>query len=170
LFVQVVFLERLWADKLEASVDSVSLTPWHEVRCSTFPPATLPLHLTHCLPPPLVSFTTQAIGSLWDGFSQEQRGFAVAVYAIALNLSAKDPVTYCVHCMRDKGCLDRAAHLIRRCFSRLSEAPIPSFVTYKARDFLNMDTSQFCDGGMLTERESFLKTLYVAPRSISCDV
>ena len=91
----------------------------------------------------------------------------MAVYAIALNLSAKDPVTYCVHCMRDKGCLDRAAHLIRRCFSRLSEAPIPSFVTYKARDFLNMDTSQFCDGGMLTERESFLKTLYVAPRSIS---
>lgn len=55
-------------------------------------------------------------------------------------------------------------------FSRLSEAPIPSFVTYKARDFLNMDTSQFCDGGMLTERESFLKTLYVAPRSMSRDV
>jgi hypothetical protein len=69
--------------------------------------------------------------------------------------------------MRDKGCLDRAAHLIRRCFSRLSESPIPSFVTYKARDFLNMDTSQFCDGGMLTERESFLKTLYVAPGYIT---
>jgi hypothetical protein len=52
LFVQVIFLERLWADKLLASVDSVSLTPWDEVCSSTFPPASLPLHLMYCLLPP----------------------------------------------------------------------------------------------------------------------
>ena len=59
----------------------------------------------------------QAIGLLWDELSQEQRGFAVAVYAIALNLSAKDPVEFCVRSIRDKGCLERAAHLIRQCSS-----------------------------------------------------
>jgi hypothetical protein len=76
--------------------------------------------MTHCSSPlSHVSstsslFQSQAIGSLWDEFSQEQRGFAVAVYAMALNLSAKDPFTYVLHSLRDKGCLDRAAHLIRR--------------------------------------------------------
>jgi hypothetical protein len=36
---------------------------------------------------------------------------------MALNLSAKDPLTYVLHSLRDKGCLDRAAHLIRRFFT-----------------------------------------------------
>jgi hypothetical protein len=44
----VIFLERLWADKLEATVDCVSLTPWHEV-CST---ALLSPSLCHCTPLP----------------------------------------------------------------------------------------------------------------------
>jgi hypothetical protein len=42
-----------------------------------------------------------------------------------------------------------------------------SFVTYNFRDFLKMDSSVFCDGGMFAERESLLKTLYVDPASIS---
>ena len=84
---------------------------------------------SHPSPTPLSS---QAIGSLWDEFSQEQRGFAVAVYggaatrpitasshsfhmySMALNLSAKDPVTYVISSLRDRGCLDRAAHLVRQ--------------------------------------------------------
>ncbi len=98
-------------------MDSVSLTPWHEVCSSPRRFHQQPCHfISRTICHPLVSFPAQAIGSLWDEFSQEQRGFAVAVYAIALNLSAKDPVTFCVRCMRDKGCLDRAAHLIRRYF------------------------------------------------------
>jgi len=36
------------------------------------------------------------------------------MYAMALNLAAKDPVAYVVASMRDKGCIDRAAHLVRR--------------------------------------------------------
>ena len=47
----------------------------------------------------------------------------MAVYAMALNLSAKDPFTYVLHSLRDKGCLDRAAHLIRR-FSPLQTSKL----------------------------------------------
>ncbi len=46
----VIFLERLWADKLEASVDSVSLTPWHEVCATIF--LQHPCHFPPRCPPP----------------------------------------------------------------------------------------------------------------------
>ena len=95
---------------------------------------------SHPSPTPLSS---QAIGSLWDEFSQEQRGFAVAVYggaatrpitasshsfhmySMALNLSAKDPVTYVISSLRDRGCLDRAAHLVRQYCSTPRHPPPP---------------------------------------------
>ncbi len=96
---------------------------------------------SHPSPTPL---SPQAIGSLWDEFSQEQRGFAVAVYggaatrpitasshsfhmySMVLNLSAKDPFTYVISSLRDRGCLDRAAHLVRQyCSTPFSIPPPP---------------------------------------------
>jgi hypothetical protein len=97
------------------------------------------------------------------------------MYAMALNLSAKDPVTYVVHSLRDKGCLERAAHLVRQyiAFSHLLSPSLQSTIpphaikhqssSYQshsfARDFLALDSSRFVSGGILAERESFLQTL-----------
>jgi hypothetical protein len=86
--IMLVFLERLWGDSLDASIGSCALTPWSTVSCifsgtwsfmlyvydgAVVCPVALACNLS------ITPCCAQAIGSMWDEFSQEQRGFAVAV-------------------------------------------------------------------------------------------
>ncbi len=83
----MLFLERLWADCTDASISSFALTPWGQVSAAAtlLLMAVTPPHRGNYLsvfsgfPPLITPCSSQAIGSLWDSFSQEQRGFAVAV-------------------------------------------------------------------------------------------